>query len=214
MDGIHDMGGMDGFGRVEREADEPVFHADWERRMLALSLAVPFAVPFSDDHLRREIERIPPDVYLRTSYYEKWLMALEALLKERGLIPGGRPTLQAEIGPPIKAEAVADAITGGFPTRRDDAEANARFAAGAKVRALNIHPKTHTRLPRYVRGHEGVIHADLGVFGFPDWNSEYKGHKAQHCYTVRFSQQTLWGRDAAPGDSLYIDLWEDYLEPA
>jgi nitrile hydratase len=141
-------------------------------------------------------------------------MALEALLKERGLIPGGRPTLQAEIGPPIKAEAVADAITGGFPTRRDDAEAKARFAAGAKVRALNIHPKTHTRLPRYVRGHEGVIHADLGVFGFPDWNSEYKGHKAQHCYTVRFSQQTLWGRDAAPGDSLYIDLWEDYLEPA
>jgi nitrile hydratase len=214
MDGIHDMGGMDGFGRVEREANEPVFHADWERRMLALSLAVPFAVPFSDDHLRREIERIPPDLYLRTPYYGKWLMALEALLKERGLMAGGTSTVAAEIGSPIKAEAVAGAISGGFPTRRDDGEAKARFVVGAKVRALNIHPKNHTRLPRYVRGHEGVIHADLGVFGFPDWNSENKGHKAQHCYTVRFSQQTLWGREAAAGDSLYIDLWEDYLEPA
>jgi nitrile hydratase len=214
MDGIHDMGGMDGFGTVVPEANEPVFHAGWERRMLALSLALPFAVPFSDDHLRREIERIPPEIYLRSSYYEKWLMAIESLMRERGIIPGGPATLKVEAAPAIKAEAVADAIHAGFPTRRDDAEAKARFAVGAKVRARNIHPKCHTRLPRYVRGHEGVIHADLGVFGFPDWNSEYKGHKAQHCYSVRFSQQTLWGREAPAGDSLYLDLWEDYLEPA
>lgn len=214
MDGIHDMGGMDGFGRVEREANEPVFHADWERRMLALSLAVPFAVPYSDDHLRREIERIPPADYLRTSYYEKWLIALESLMMERGIIPGGTVTLPVTPGAPIEAEAVADAIKGGFPTRRDDKEAAARFVVGARVRARNIHPKHHTRLPRYVRGHEGVIHTDLGVFGFPDWNSEGKGHKPQHCYTVRFSLQTLWGREAPAGDSLYVDLWEDYLEPA
>jgi nitrile hydratase len=214
MDGIHDMGGMDGFGRVEREANEPVFHAEWERRTLALTMALPFAVPFSDDHLRREVERIAPDRYLLTRYYEKWLIALEALLKERGIMPGGTPTMAVEVGVPIKAEAVAGAIKGGFPTRRDDKEATARFAVGAKVRALNIHPKHHTRLPRYVRGHEGVIHTDLGVFGFPDWNSQEKGPKPQHCYTVRFSQQTLWGREAPAGDSLYVDLWEDYLEPA
>lgn len=214
MDGIHDMGGMDGFGPVEREPNEPVFHADWERRMLAISLALPFAVPFGDDHLRREIERIPPETYLGTPYYGKWLIAIEALLKERGLMPGSAASVPVEIGPPIKAEAVAGAIHAGFPTRRGDAEAKARFAVGAKVRALNIHPRHHTRLPRYARGHEGVIHADLGVFGFPDWNSVYKGHKAQHCYSVRFSQQTLWGREAPVGDSLYLDLWEDYLEPA
>jgi nitrile hydratase len=214
MDGIHDMGGMDGFGPVEPEANEPVFHTEWEGRMLALSLALPFAMPFTDDHLRREIERIPPDLYLRTSYYGRWLMAIESLLKERGLLPGGTASIPVEVGPPIKAEAVAGAIHAGFPTRRDDGEASPRFAVGAKVRARNIHPKCHTRLPRYVRGHEGVIHADLGVFGFPDTNSEYKGHMAQHCYSVRFSQQTLWGREAPAGDSLYLDLWEDYLEPA
>jgi nitrile hydratase len=214
MDGIHDMGGMDGFGPVVPEAKEPVFHAEWERRMLALSLALPFAVPFSDDHLRREIERIAPETYLRTPYYGKWLMAIESLLKERGLLPGSTASVPVEVGPAIKADAVATAIHAGFPTRRDDAEAKPRFAVGAKVRARNIHPHHHTRLPRYVRGHEGVIHADLGVFGFPDTNSEYKGHKAQHCYSVRFSQQTLWGREAPAGDSLYLDLWEDYLEPA
>ncbi len=214
MDGIHDMGGMDGFGPVMREANEPVFHAEWERRMLALSLALPFALPFTDDHLRREVERIAPAVYLRTPYYGNWLMAIESLLRERGVMPGGGATLSVETAPAIKAEAVAEAIHAGFPTRRDDREATARFAVGAKVRALNIHPKNHTRLPRYVRGHEGVIHTDLGVFGFPDWNSEGKGHKPQHCYTVRFSQQTLWGREAPAGDSLYVDLWEDYLEPA
>ncbi|HWA43058.1 MAG TPA: nitrile hydratase subunit beta [Hypericibacter adhaerens] len=214
MDGIHDMGGMDGFGPVTREADEPVFHADWERRMLAISLAVGFAVPFTDDHLRREIERIPPELYLHSSYYEKWLIAIESLLRERGVLPDGNATLKVETGPAIRPEAVAPAIHAGFPTRRDDAEAAPRFAAGAKVRVRNIHPKTHTRLPRYVRGHEGVVHRDLGVFGLPDSNSEYQGHRAQHCYTVRFSQQALWGRAVPVGDSLYVDLWEDYLEPA
>src|SRR5262249_46186798 len=131
-----------------------------------------------------------------------------------GVLPGANATLDVEAGPAIGPEAVASAIRAGFPTRRDDAEAKPRFAEGAKVRARNIHPKNHTRLPRYVRGHEGVIHRNLGVFGLPDSNSEYQGHKAQHCYTVRFSQQTLWGRAAAAGDSLYVDLWEDYLEPA
>src|SRR5262245_25329018 len=123
MDGIHDLGGMDGFGRVEREANEPVFHAEWERRMLALSLALPFAVPYTDDHLRRETERLPPDLYLRTPYYGNWLMAIESLLQERGIMPGGKATLSIEPAPAIKAEAVADAIHAGFPTRRADAEA-------------------------------------------------------------------------------------------
>src|SRR5882724_6486410 len=89
------------------------------------------AVPFSDDHLRREVERIPPEAYLRTPYYGKWLIALEALLKERGLMPGGNPTVPAKVGAPIKAEAVTGAIHGGFPTRRDDAEAKPRFAVRA-----------------------------------------------------------------------------------
>lgn len=211
MNSIHDLGGMDGFGPVQREAAEPVFHADWERRMLALALAVPFAVPFGDDHLRREIERIEPARYLRMPYYEKWLIAIGALLRERGILDG-RPTVAC--APAVAADKVFEAIAGGFPTRRAET-IRPRFVLGDRVRARNLHPAGHTRLPRYARGRVGEIVADRGVFGFPDSNAEDRGPKPQHCYGVRFSMTELWGEGAAGArDRLYLDLWEDYLEPA
>jgi len=211
MNGIHDMGGMDGFGPVVVEKDEPVFHAEWERRVFALSLATPYALPYNDDHLRREIERIPPRQYLASSYYEKWLQGVESLLRERGYLPGGATT-RAEAGPALAGAAVAEAILAGASTRQPEAGVMARFLAGDGVVARNDHPPGHTRCPRYVRGKRGVVQADRGVFSFPDTNSADLGLKPQHCYTIMFTARELWGETAPAGDSLCLDLWEDYLE--
>ncbi|MFM9842524.1 MAG: nitrile hydratase subunit beta [Dongiaceae bacterium] len=218
MNTIHDMGGMDGFGPVERETDEPVFHADWERRAFALALAAPFAVPYTDDNLRPEIERIPPAKYLTASYYEKWLLALESLLRQRGVLTAdgkaakGKP--RVEIFPPVKPADVAGAIAGGFSTRRPEEGHVARFKAGDRVRARNIHPAGHTRLVRYVRGRQGVIDRVHGVFTFADTNSRGDGERPQYLYAVRFAARELWGADASPIDAVCVDLWDSYLDLA
>jgi nitrile hydratase len=221
MNGIHDMGGMMGFGPVVREADEPVFHADWERRMFALATAVPYAVPFSDDHLRPKIERIPPREYLGRSYYEHWYRAVVALLLERGAITeeelaGGpaRPVPEGvRGGPTLSAAGVVAAIEAGATARRD-VPAKARFRVGDSVRARNLHPTTHTRLPRYARGRVGRIERDHGVFSFNDSNARGEGERPQHVYSVRFEARELWGADARAGDGLYLDLWDEHLDPA
>jgi nitrile hydratase beta subunit len=210
MNGIHDMGGMDGFGPVVSEPNEPVFHAAWERRMFALALAVPFAVSYGDDHFRREIERLPPADYLRAGYYEKWLRAMHTLLAERGVLPGGAAA-RAPTQPPLAAAGVEEAIAAGATTRQPDEGLMARFLAGDGVIARNIHPAGHTRLPRYVRGRPGVVVADRGVFGFPDSNAAGEGLRPQHVYTVAFDARALWGDDTT-ADSVCVDLWEDYLE--
>jgi nitrile hydratase subunit beta len=211
MNGIHDMGGMDGFGPVLPEASEPVFHAAWERRMFALALALPVAVPYSDDHFRREVERLPPADYLRTGYYEKWLHAMQSLLAERGIMPGSAAA-RAATRPPLAAAKVDKAIAAGATTRQRDAGLMARFLAGDGVVARNIHPAGHTRLPRYVRGKPGVVVADRGVFTFPDSNAADQGLRPQHVYTVAFDARALWGDDTT-AESVCVDLWEDYLEP-
>ena len=210
MNGIHDMGGMDGFGPVRPEPNEPVFHAAWERRLFALSQAVPFAVPYGDDHLRREIERLPPADYLRMSYYETWLHAIRSLLAERGILPGSAAA-RVPTQPPLAAAKVDAAIAAGATTRQPDAGLMARFLAGDGVIARNMHPVGHTRLPRYVRGKPGVVVADRGVFSFPDSNAAGEGLRPQHVYTVAFDARTLWGDDTT-ADSVCVDLWEDYLE--
>ena len=211
MNGIHDMGGMDGFGPVRPEPDEPVFHAAWERRMFALALALPVAVPYSDDHFRREIERMSPADYLRAGYYEKWLHAMRSLLVERGVLPGG-PTARAVVGRPLAAASVEKVIAAGATTRQPDAGLMARFLAGDGVMVRNIHPAGHTRLPRYVRGKPGVVVVDRGVFSFPDSNAADQGPRPQHVYTVAFGARVLWGDDTT-AESVCVDLWEDYLEP-
>jgi len=210
MNGIHDMGGMDGFGPVVAEKDEPVFHAAWERRLFALSQALPVSVPFGDDHLRREIERLPPADYLRMSYYELWLLAIRSLLAERGILPGsGGARIATQ--PPLAAAMIDAAIAAGASTRQPDEGLMARFLAGDGVVARNIHPTGHTRLPRYVRGKPGIVVADRGVFSFPDSNAAGRGLKPQHVYTVAFDARTLWGGDTT-ANSVCVDLWEDYLE--
>jgi len=211
MNSMHDMGGMDGFGPVVAEADEPVFHAGWERRMFAIASALPYTVPYGDDHLRREIERIPPTDYLRLPYYAYWFHAIGRLLEEHGVFASA-PFKPA--GPSIKANEVDSAIQRGASTRMSAEGIVSRFAVGDRVKARNIHPKSHTRLPRYARGKAGTIERNHGVFSFADSNARGDGPQPHHLYTVVFTARELWGEEAAARDKLYLDLWGDYLEPA
>lgn len=205
------MGGMDGFGPIQREADEPVFHADWEKRMFALAAAIPFAVPFADDHLRREIERIPPADYLGASYYELWYRAITRLLEERGVFSAAGPAVAQ---PALPAAAVSAAILAGATTRMAAPEAAKRFNPGDRVVTHNDHPADHTRLPRYARGKAGVVLRAHGTFSFADSNARGDGPCPQHLYAVEFAARTLWGPEASATDTIVLDLWDAYLEPA
>jgi nitrile hydratase len=218
MNGIHDMGGMQDMGPIHAEKNEPVFHAPWEGRSLALNLAAAAWRKWNIDAGRHQIELIPPADYLRMSYYEKWYAGLVELLVGRGLVAraeveSGKPAPgSTKATPPLTAEQVPTARHRGASTSRDVAVA-ARFKTGQAVRARVINPVGHTRLPRYARGKLGAIHLDHGVFVFPDTNALFQGEKPQHVYSVRFAARELWGDAAKPRDAVYIDLWEDYLEP-
>lgn len=219
MNGVHDMGGMHGFGPVEPETDEPVFHAPWEGRVLAIRRALGGWRKWNIDAGRHSIETLPPADYLRMSYYEKWLasaikLALGAgLVTERELATGRRDPSTPVATPPLTADKVMPAILKGGPTHRETAT-RPRFAPGQVVRARDINPTGHTRLPRYVRGRQGTIERDHGAHVFPDSNAKFEGENPQYLYTVRFAARELWGRSANPGDSVYLDLWEEYLDVA
>ncbi len=220
MDTIHDMGGMQGFGRVEVEPDEPVFHAEWERRVFALLSAAPYVARFSDDHFRPAIERIAPERYLTTSYYEKWLEALTALLAERGLLTmdelqgGPLAPLPAEVtAAMLKASDVVAAIEEGASQARPDDGAVQRFSPGDTIRTKRHGHAGHTRLPRYARGKAGQIAAAHGTFLVADCNA-VGDRTREHLYTVVFAARDLWGDEARAGDTVTLDLWDRYLEPA
>jgi nitrile hydratase subunit beta len=219
MNGVHDMGGMHGMGPVPYERDEPVFHEPWEARVFALNIGMRAWRRWNIDAGRYEIELIPPAEYLRMTYYERWLVRLVGLLVKRDLvtrdeIDAGAPAPGARKAQPVlTAERVASIIRNGAAASRD-AAAVPRFAVNQRVRARTINPAGHTRLPRYVRGRTGTIARDHGVYVFPDTNALFQGEKPQHVYSVRFTARELWGEQAPPRDAVYLDLWDDYLEPA
>ena len=219
MNGIHDMGGMQDMGPIQYEKNEPVFHAPWEGRSLALNLATAAWRKWNIDAGRHEIELLPPAEYLRMTYYEKWLARLVELLVKSGLvtraeIESGKPAPGShKATPALTAGQVSSMLRSGAVASRSVAVAP-RFQAGQHVRARNIHPAGHTRLPRYARGKLGTIDRDHGVYVFPDTNAHFRGENPQHVYSVRFAARELWGDQAAPTDSVYIDVWDDYLEPA
>ncbi len=203
------MGGMEGFGPVIREDNEPVFHAEWERRMFALASAILGRTGGNVDEFRHAIERMPAPRYLGTSYYEKWLDAVQTLLIEKGVVT--RDELAARGAEPASPAQEANRIAGApAPSRK---RARARFREGERVRARNLNPHGHTRLPRYVRGRRGVIRRDWGVYVFADSNAHGAGKNPQHVYSVEFAARELWGSEAPARDVVRIDLWEDYLEP-
>jgi nitrile hydratase beta subunit len=219
MNGAHDMGGVHGFGAVLPEADEPVFHANWERRVLALTLAVGASGEWTLDAARFARENRPPAEYLSKSYYQIWLAGLQQLLVERELVAPGELAAGRSLWPPkpvkrtLAARDTAGLLKRGGPTNRE-APRPARFKVGDQVRAKNIHPVTHTRLPRYVRGHTGTITCVHGCHVFPDSNAHGHGEDPQWLYTVAFPGRELWGADADPTVTISVDAFEPYLEPA
>ena len=219
MNGVHDMGGMHGLGPIEAPADEPLFHAPWEARVLALNLAVGAWGRWTLDASRHQRELIPGPDYLVMTYYEKWLTGLIALMTKAGLITaeeveGGKPAPDsAKTAPPLTAERVPAVLASGGPTTRLG-PAPHRFRVGDTVRARNINPTGHTRLPRYARGHVGVVERDHGAHVLPDTNAHGLGECPERLYGVRFSARDLWGEEARAGDSVHLDLWDRYLDPA
>jgi len=205
MNGGQDLGGIHGFGPVNPEPDEPVFHAPWEKRAFALTVAMGFHGRWNIDMSRWYRENRDPRDYLGSSYYEIWFKALEKLLVDRGL-------LREDCRLKAHDAKTAMALLAKGTRASVDIDVPARFRVGDRVRVANRHPRTHTRMPRYCRGRTGEIFSDHGVMVFPDTHAMDQGQKPQHCYSVRFSAEELWGR---PGpDSVHIDLWDDYLEAA
>ena len=218
MDGIHDMGGMHGFGKVEPAQNEPVFHAPWEGRCLALNRAMGAIGAWSIDEGRAGIEALPPDVYLATSYYGKWALRLENMVVARGLagadeIAAGHAARSGvPLGRKLEVTDVQRTLARGSFGRTPQSEA--RFKIGDRVRAKNIHPPTHTRLPRYARGHVGVIEAVRGCHVFPDSTAVRAGENPQWLYTVLFEGRELWGEASDPTLKVSIEAFEPYLDPA
>jgi nitrile hydratase beta subunit len=217
VNGVHDMGGMQGLGRIEPEPEGIVFHYPWEGQVHAMSLASP--TRSNIDAGRHQRELIPGPEYLRMSYYEKWFRSLSERLMQQGLvtaeeIANGRAAPgSAKATPRLLADAVESTITRRGSYARE-ATAPPHFAPGDAVRARNIHPDGHTRLPRYVRGRCGEIVGLHGAHVFPDANAHGKGEDPRPLYTVRFAARELWGAAADPRDSVCLDLWEPYLERA
>lgn len=219
MNGGQDLGGMQGFGPLGLEADEPWFHAPWEKRVFAMAMAMGLTGTWNLDASRAARESLPPGEYLTSSYYRIWFRALEKQVQQHGLVEAGELAAGAALTPPapvarvLKAEEVAPLFARGFPSDRPVA-IPARFSPGDEVRAKIVNPTGHTRLPRYVRGRTGTVERVHGGFVFPDSNAAFAGEAPQWLYTVRFSGIELWGEDADPGLAVSVNAFESYLEPA
>ena len=217
MDGAHEMGGVAWSDPVRPEPNEPVFHAEWERRAFAITMAMAMPGGWNIDMSRFARENRPPEDYLSKTYYQIWFAGLERLLLERGLvasdeIAAGKSLHPAKPVPKILTPGgVAAVLHRGGPTERS-ARSPALFAVGDRVRAKRIHPATHTRLPQYVRGHAGIIDRVLGCHVFPDSNASGDGENAQWLYTVSFDGVELWGEASDASLRVSVDAWEPYLE--
>jgi nitrile hydratase len=220
MNGVHDMGGLQGFGPVQPERDEPVFHADWERQAMGLTVLMGGTGQWNLDQARSARESLPPALYLSSSYYQIWIEALERLMLARGLVHldellSGEP---ASPGLPVRvltAGQVDAAMARGTSAERP-VRAPARFSPGQRVCARQMHPSGHTRLPRYVRGHVGVVQAVRGVHVLPDHHTACpptpESDQGEWLYTVVFDARDLWGPQADPTVTVSVDAWESYLQ--
>jgi len=217
MNGVHDMGGQQGMGPVQYEKDEPVFHSGWEGRIYAMTRSLLAFRKWSLDTARHALELMPPVDYLRMTYYERWIIRLQTSVVKYGLVT--EEEMESGKAAPGSTKATP-ALTLSTSTRwvnrgiasSEDPGVPPLFEVGQRVRARNINPTGHTRLPRYARGKTGIVARDHGVYIFPDTNAHFLGENRQHVYSVRFSASELWGESVSPRDSVYIDMWDDYLE--
>ncbi len=220
MNGGHDLGGTHGLGPIAPEMDEPIFHAAWERRVFALTLAMGAHGRWNIDRSRFTRENRHPVDYLSSSYYELWMKALEQLAREEGFLAADEIAAARALHPkPVHAKpALGPADVPRILARGTSYDrviaTGPRFHIGERVRVRIQTPLTHTRAPRYCRGRAGIIHAAHGAFIFPDSHATGRGEDPQHVYAVRFAARELWGDSAEPRDSVFVDLWESYLEPA
>ena len=218
MNGPQDLGGQMGFGPVAPEVNEPLFHAPWEPRALALTVASGAMGHWSIDESRHMRESLPPAIYYGITYYEIWIRAVSALMVRHGFLSDAELT-SGEVSAPrrapnrvLTADMVPAVLAKGGPTARDVA-APARFHIGDKVRTIVEHREGHTRLPRYARGKVGTVALLHGGHVFPDTNAHGGGEAPQWLYTVAFEAGELWGRGCDPTLSVSV-AWESYLEPA
>ncbi len=217
MNGPQDMGGQTNFGPIAPEPDEPWFHAPWERRAFALTLAMGMTGSWNIDISRHARERLPALQYWSSSYYEIWIAGLATLMLEAGLVNESELARGHSVAPPKPVKRIASAamipaiLQKGGPANRPS-DLKARFQTGDKIRTLNINTENHTRLPRYARSKAGEIIAVHGTHVLPDTSSQRLGDDPQWLYTVRFTATELWGYDNR--DTVMLDLWEPYLEPA
>jgi len=219
MNGVHDLGGLQDMGPVQHEKDEPVFHAAWEGRVYGIDRSLRFIGKWNLDAWRHQIELLPPADYFGMTYYERWLRVDEQLVVKHGLAtPKELETAMPDPGsvkatPALTAAVAAQRLGRGIPSSHDP-KVLPQFRVGQRVRARNMNPTGHTRLPRYARGKKGTITLDHGVYLFPDTNAHFQGEKRQHVYSVRFTARELWGMNASVRDSVHLDMWDDYLEHA
>jgi nitrile hydratase beta subunit len=214
---IHDLGGMHGFGPIDAERDEPSFHESWEGRAGGLLEVMTFPTGFTVDRFRYLRETLRPDLYLTQNYYEQWIYIAEQALLESGMISPEELARGKAQGPKRKDAMRPDAVWGFLHDRTHSGrnlDDTPRFAIGQRVRARNMQPAGHTRLPRYARGKTGSIITHRGAHVLPDASAHGGGDSPQHLYTVRFMARELWGERANTRDSVHLDLWESYLEPA
>jgi nitrile hydratase len=215
VNGIHDMGGLHGFGRVEVEPDEPVFHARWEGRVFGMRILGMRRLATTIDSRRHALERLDPVAYLANGYYGRWLASLERELAEAGVLAPGEIEARLAGGsapaaplPPLPAPPAPPPP----PFLREVAAAPA-FAVGDRVRTRNHQPAGHTRLPAYARARRGSVARVYPACVLPDTNAHGRGEHPQFVYSVRFAGRELWGEGAEPGIFVHLDCFESYLEP-
>jgi nitrile hydratase beta subunit len=219
MNGAQDLGGMMGFGPIARESEDCLFHADWEKRAMGLTISMGATGSWTIDASRYARESLDPSDYLSSSYYEIWIKALERLAVAQGLITEEETSLGKSLQAPapvkrvLRRDEVPAVLARGTPCDRPPVGA-AAFTPGDWVRTRNINQRGHTRLPRYARAKKGAIERVHGAFVFPDSNAHGAGEQPQWVYTVRFSARELWGEAADSGHFVSIDAWESYLERA
>jgi len=210
------LGGREGFGAVVPEPEGELFHADWEREVLAMALAIGASGAWNLDMGRSARETLPD--YLTLSYYQIWLQGLERLVVERGLVRADELAAGKMLHPPVAVKRVlhpgevAGVLARGSPTERT-VTTRARFKAGERVRTRAAAVNHHTRLPDYARGKIGRIERVNGAHVFADTHAQGLGEQPEWLYTIVFSGQELWGDESSSDLTVSIDAWEPYLEP-
>ena len=219
MNGPQDLGGQMGFGPIAPEKDEPIFHGEWEKRALGVTLVAGAMGAWTIDESRHARESLHPADYYSSSYYEIWIKALEVLLLRHGFVSDAELRKGRALGTGaapkrvLKATDVPAVLARGGPCDRP-VEAPPRFKAGDRVMTKNFSPSGHTRLPRYARAKQGVVETVHEGFVFPDSNAHGEGENPERVYTIVFTGKEIWGEDADPTLTVSIDAWESYLEPA